>query len=162
MNHLNGVSTPFEPSPSPSTFALFELQEEDSDDANEQAREEHGLPAKAALRWAVFEDHGEICVMPGIRAKSSTKKTDHVQVREIKQGGRAKSHCTYEFSSCFFPKFKVMHFQKGDIKLYTVVLLFLCFLKILTKLCCRWSWSRRPFVNNCRVREFQIPDRRAQ
>ena len=32
--------------------------------------------------------------MPGIRAKSSTKKTDHVQVQEIKQGGRAKSHWT--------------------------------------------------------------------
>ena len=69
---------------------------------------------------------------------------------------------TYDFSSCFFPKFKVMHFQNGDIKLYTVVLLFLCFLKILTKLCCRWSWSRRSTVNNRRVREFQIPDRRAQ
>ena len=55
-----------------------------------------------------------------------------------------------------------MHFQNGDIKLYTVVLLFLCFLKILTKLYCRWSWSRRSTVNNCRVREFQIPDRRAQ
>ena len=53
-------------------------------------------------------------------------------------------------------------FQNGDIKLYTVVLLFLCFLKFLTKLCCRWSWSRRSTVNNCRVREFQIPDRRAQ
>ena len=69
---------------------------------------------------------------------------------------------TYDFSSCFFPKFKVMHFQNGDIKLYTVVLLFLGFLKILTKLCCRWSWSRRSTVSNCRVREFQIPDRRAQ
>ena len=31
----------------------------------------------------------------------------------------------YDFSSCFSPKFKVMHFQNGDIKLYTVVLLFL-------------------------------------
>ena len=69
---------------------------------------------------------------------------------------------TYDFSSCFFPKFKVMHFQNGDIKLYTVVLLFLCFLKILTKLCCRWSRNRRSTVNNCRVREFQIPYRRAQ
>ena len=71
---------------------------------------------------------------------------------------RGPAH-TYEVSSCFFPKFKVMHFQNGDIKLYTVVLLFLCYL---TKLCCRWSWSRRSTVNNCRVREFQIPDRRAQ
>ena len=69
---------------------------------------------------------------------------------------------TYDFSSCFFPEFKVMRSQNGDIKLYTVVLLFLCFLKILTELCCRWSWSRRSTVNNCRVREFQIPDRRAQ
>ena len=69
---------------------------------------------------------------------------------------------TYDFSSCFFPKFKVMHFQIGDIKLHTVVLLFLRFVKILTKLICRWSWSRRSTVNNCRVREFQIPDRRAQ
>ena len=69
---------------------------------------------------------------------------------------------TYDFGSCFFPKFKVMHFHNGDIKLYTVVLLFLCFLKILKELCCRWSWSRRSTVNNCRVREFQIPDRRAQ
>ena len=33
-------------------------------------------------------------VMPGIRAKSSTKKTDHVQVQEIKRGGRAKNHWT--------------------------------------------------------------------
>ena len=32
--------------------------------------------------------------MPGIRAKSSTKKTDHVQVQEIKWGGRTKSHWT--------------------------------------------------------------------
>ena len=69
---------------------------------------------------------------------------------------------TYDFSSCFFPKFRVMHFQNGDIKLYRVVLLFLRFVKILTKLCCHWSWSRRSTVNNCRVREFQIPDRRAQ
>ena len=69
---------------------------------------------------------------------------------------------TYDFSSNFFPKFKVMHFQNGDIKLYTVVLLFLCFLKILTKLCCRWSRNRGSTFNNCRVREFQIPDRRAQ
>ena len=69
---------------------------------------------------------------------------------------------TYDFSNCFSPKFKVMHFQNGYIKLYTVVLLFLRFVKILTKLCCRWSWSRRSTVNNCRVRDFQIPDRRAQ
>ena len=32
--------------------------------------------------------------MLGIRAKSVTKKTDHVQVQEIKQGGRAKGHWT--------------------------------------------------------------------
>ena len=32
--------------------------------------------------------------MPGTRTKSSTKKTDHVQVQEIKQGGRAKCHWT--------------------------------------------------------------------
>ena len=44
---------------------------------------------------------------------------------------------TYDFSSCFFPKLKIMHFQNRDIKLYTVVLLFLCFLKFLLKLCCR-------------------------
>ena len=43
---------------------------------------------------------------------------------------------TYDFSSCFSPKLKIMHFQNRDIKLYTVVLLFLCFLKFLTKLCC--------------------------
>ena len=84
----------FKTSPTRSTLAFFVLQEEDSDDANERAREEYGLPAKAALRWAVFEDHGEIHVMPGNRAKSSTKKTDHVQVQEIRQGGRAKSHWT--------------------------------------------------------------------
>ena len=47
---------------------------------------------KAALRWPVFEDCGEIRCMPGIRAKSSMKKTDQVQVQEIKQGGRAKGH----------------------------------------------------------------------
>ena len=47
------------------------------------------------------------------------------------------SYTTYDFSSCFFPKFKIMHFQNRDIKLYTVVLLFLCFLKFLFKLCCR-------------------------
>ena len=69
---------------------------------------------------------------------------------------------TYDFSSFSPPKFKVMHFQNKDIKLHTVVLLFLCFLKILTKLCCRWSWTHRSTVSNCRVREFQIPDRRAQ
>ena len=49
---------------------------------------------KVALRLAVFEAHGEIRVMPGIRAKSSTKKTDHVQVQEIKREGRAKGHWT--------------------------------------------------------------------
>ena len=32
--------------------------------------------------------------MPGIRTKSSTKKTDHVHVHEIKRGGRAKIHWT--------------------------------------------------------------------
>ena len=32
--------------------------------------------------------------MPGFRTKSSTKKTEHVQVQEIKRGGRAKSHWT--------------------------------------------------------------------
>ena len=32
--------------------------------------------------------------MQGIRAKSSTKRKDHIQVREIKRGGRAKSHWT--------------------------------------------------------------------
>ena len=85
--------------PTPRTFALFVLQEEDSDDANEQAREEYGLPPKGALRWAVFEDQGEIRVMPGIRAKSSTKETDHVQVQEIKRGGRAKSHWTVKRAS---------------------------------------------------------------
>ena len=45
--------------------------------------------------------------------------------------------CTYDFSSCFPPKFKIMHFQNRSVKLYTVVLLVLCFLKIVTKLCCR-------------------------
>ena len=44
---------------------------------------------------------------------------------------------TYDFSSCFFPKFKIMHFQNRDIKLCKVVLLFLCLLKFLLKLCCR-------------------------
>ena len=85
---------PFEHSPTPSPFALFVPQEEDSDDANERAREEYGLPPKGALQWPVFDDHGEIRVMPGIRAKSLTKKTDHVQVQEIKREGRAKSHWT--------------------------------------------------------------------
>ena len=42
----------------------------------------------------MFEDHDKIRVMPGIRAKSSAKKTDHVKVQEIKQVGRAKSHWT--------------------------------------------------------------------
>ena len=78
------------------------------------------------------------------------------------KGNEGASPFTYVFGSCFFQKSKVMHFQNGDIKLYTVVLLFLCFLKILTKLCCRLSWSRRSTVNNCCVREFQIPDCRAQ
>ena len=45
--------------------------------------------------------------------------------------------CTYDFSSCFIPKFKIMHYLNRNIKMYTVVLLVLCFLKILTKLCCR-------------------------
>ena len=30
--------------------------------------------------------------MRGFGAKSSKEKTDHVQVQEIKQGGRAKGH----------------------------------------------------------------------
>ena len=51
--------------------------------------------------------------------------------------GKRRPPRTYDFSSCFFPKFKIMHFQNRDIKLYTVVLLFLCFLKFLLKLCCR-------------------------
>ena len=32
--------------------------------------------------------------MPGIRTKSWTKETDHIQVQEIKRGGRAKRHWT--------------------------------------------------------------------
>ena len=48
----------------------------------------------------------------------------------------ARTPSTYDFSSFFPPKFKVMLFQNGDIKLHTVVLLFLCFLKGLTQLCC--------------------------
>ena len=35
---------------------------------------------------------------------------------------------TYGSSSCFFSKFKIMHFQICDIKLYTVVPFFLCVL----------------------------------
>ena len=42
----------------------------------------------------MFEDQGEIRVMPGIRTKSLRKKTDHVQVQEIKRRGKAKSHWT--------------------------------------------------------------------
>ena len=42
----------------------------------------------------MFEDHGEIRVIPGIRTKSLTKKTDHIRVQEIKQGARAQSHWT--------------------------------------------------------------------
>ena len=37
----------------------------------------------------------------------------------------------------FSEKLKIMHFQNRNIKLYTVVLLVLCFLKILTNVCCR-------------------------
>ena len=48
---------------------------------------------------------------------------------KIAQNVQKCAHFTYDFSSCFFPKFKIMHFQNRDIKLYTVVLLFLCFLK---------------------------------
>ena len=44
---------------------------------------------------------------------------------------------TYDFSSCSFPKFNIMHVQNRNIQLYTVLLLVLCFLKILTKFCCR-------------------------
>ena len=57
----------------------------------------------------MFEDDGEIRVMPGIRAKSSTKKTDHVQVQEIRQGGRAKSYWTvkvYKKTASFTSKRK--------------------------------------------------------
>ena len=36
---------------------------------------------------------------------------------------------TYVFSSCFFQKLKIMHFQNPDIQLYTVGLMFLYFLK---------------------------------
>ena len=98
----------------------------------------------------------------------STTETPTLHVGGRPRGRRAgpsiqaRGVCTYDFSSCFLPKFKVMHFQNDDIKLYTVVLLFLFFLNILTNLCCRWSWSRRSTVNNCRVHKFQIPDRRAQ
>ena len=83
------------------------------------------------------------------------------ELRRSSQRRKAPPH-PYDFSSRFPPKFTRMHFETRYIKLYTVVLFFLCFLKFLTKLCCRWSWSRRSTVNNCRVREFQIPDRRAQ
>ena len=47
-----------------------------------------------------------------------------------------RAHLTYDFSSCLFPEFKIIHFQNRVIKRYTVVLLFLCFLKFLLKLCC--------------------------
>ena len=66
------------------------------------------------------------CCMIGVRELAPAEHVERV--------GRLP---TYDFSSCFFPKFKIMHFQNRDIKLYTVVLLFLCFLKFLLKLCCR-------------------------
>ena len=69
------------------------------------------------------------------------RTTGHNQGRS--RAPKAADVYTYCFSSYFPPKFKVMRFQNGDIKLHTVILLFLCFLRILTKLCCRWSRSRR-------------------
>ena len=59
------------------------------------------------------------------------------EVDDVRRAWGSRGPLTYDFSSCFFPKFKIMHFQNRDIKLYTVVLLFLCFLKFLLKLCCR-------------------------
>ena len=53
-----------------------------------------------------------------------------VDVRTPRFVGRyGLSPITYDFSSCFFPKFKIMNSQKRSIKLYTVVPLVLCFLK---------------------------------
>ena len=48
---------------------------------------------------------------------------------------RADGPCTYDFSSCLSPKLEILHFQNRNIKLYTVVLLALCFLNFLTKFC---------------------------
>ena len=34
------------------------------------------------------------------------------------------SSSTYDYSSCFSPKFKIMHFENRNIKLYTVLFVF--------------------------------------
>ena len=65
------------------------------------------------------------CARP--RALKATETL--VYRRQQKQDTKCTTyeHCTYDFRSCLFPKFEIMHFQTRDIKRYTVVLLFLFF-----------------------------------
>ena len=65
---------------------------------------------------------------------------------------------TYDFSSCFFPKFKIMHFQNRDIKLYTVVLLFLCFLNFFLKI--MLSLKLEPQINCQQLPRTRVSDSR--
>ena len=51
-----------------------------------------------------------------------------------------------------------MHFQKRDIKLYTVVLLFLCFLKFLIKI--MLSLKLEPQINCQQLPRTQVSDSR--
>ena len=77
---------------------------------------------------------------PAVKCKFVPKAAEqHPQESEgaDEEDGERDVAPTYDFGSCFSPKFKIMHFQNRDIKLYTVVLLFLCFLNFLLKLCCR-------------------------
>ena len=60
-------------------------------------------------------------------------------------------HNTYDFSSCFFAKFKVMHFQNGDINLYTVVLLFFAFCQNFNKI--MLSLELKPQINCQQLRK---------
>ena len=56
-------------------------------------------------------------------------------------------HCDFSTpmisAAVFSQNSKCCIFRIRGIKLYTIVLLVLCFLKFLTKLWSRWSWSRR-------------------
>ena len=70
---------------------------------------------------------------------------------------RAGGH-SYDFSSCFFPRFQIIHFQNRDIKLYTVVLLFLCFSQIFVKI--MLALKLEPQINCQQLPRTRAPDSR--
>ena len=70
-----------------------------------------------------------------------------------------RSH-TSDFSSSFFGKFKIMHFLNRDSKLYTVVRLFLCFVKFMLFMLFMLSLELEPQINCQQLPHTRVSDSR--